>query len=417
MFGNIGGFQYVIPDFLKTSLSFQKTRPLHVTLVITWIFNGAVGGIYYYLPQVSGRKLYSEFLARVHFFLFIATGLIIIPCYFMGIFGGKEYLEFPPWIAILMLISWLLFLFNFFMTIPKNFSQWKIYNWMWATGIIFFLITFGEAYLWTLPFFNNNVVRDTTVQWKAMGSMAGSWNMLIYGTAFFVMEKISGTDKTTTAKRTFFFYFLGLTNLMFNWGHHTYIVPASGWIRNVAYAISMTELLILGSIIYSWRRTVKDMKDYYQNIPARFLSAADVWVFLNLILAIIMSVPAINFYTHGTHITVAHAMGATIGINTMILLASIFYIVSKEFPALIQVHLRKIKIGFWVLNISLFFFWISLIGMGIVKAGGEIADKDFSTILQILEPWFFYFSIAGVGVFIGVLLLVFTFPFSTIKNI
>ena len=33
-FGSIGSVQYVLPDFLKEQLSFQKTRPLHVYLVI-----------------------------------------------------------------------------------------------------------------------------------------------------------------------------------------------------------------------------------------------------------------------------------------------------------------------------------------------------------------------------------------------
>ena len=47
-----------------------------------------------------------------------------------------------------------------------------------------------------------------TVQWKAMGSMVGSWNMLIYGIGFYVMEKISGNRKFSYSKMTFFFYFL-----------------------------------------------------------------------------------------------------------------------------------------------------------------------------------------------------------------
>ncbi len=33
-------------------------------------------------------------------------------------------------------------------------------------------------------------MRDITVQWKAMGSMVGSWNMLVYGTGFYVMKQI-----------------------------------------------------------------------------------------------------------------------------------------------------------------------------------------------------------------------------------
>ena len=52
LFGIIGGFQYILPDFLKDYLSFDKTRPLHVTLVITWIFTGAIGCIYFYLMNV-----------------------------------------------------------------------------------------------------------------------------------------------------------------------------------------------------------------------------------------------------------------------------------------------------------------------------------------------------------------------------
>ena len=56
-FGVIGGFQYILPDFLKEHLSFQKTRPLHVYLVISWIFTAAQGGIYYFLPRITGRPL------------------------------------------------------------------------------------------------------------------------------------------------------------------------------------------------------------------------------------------------------------------------------------------------------------------------------------------------------------------------
>lgn len=61
------------------------------------------------------------------------------------------------------------------------------------------------------------------------------------------------------------------------------------------------------------------------SFPYRFLMAADYWVIINLAMGILMSIPAINLYTHGTHITVAHAMGTTIGINVMIILASAFY--------------------------------------------------------------------------------------------
>ncbi len=403
-FGVIGGLQYLLPQFLKESLPFTKTRPLHVSLVITWIFSGAIGGIYYYLPKIFG-KLHSLLLAQLHFLVFILTGIAILVCYFMGIFGGREYLEFPPFLALPMLLSWILFLLNFILTAKGKLQNTPIYIWMWGTGILFFFLTFLEAYLWTIPYFRDNIIRDATIQWKSMGALVGSWNMLVYGTGFYIMEKITADNKNAYSKLVFFFYFLGLTNLMFNWGHHTYIIPAAPWIKNVAYIISMTELLILGNIIRIWRKSVIESKRFYHLLPFRFLSAADAWIFLNLILAILISIPAVNRFTHGTHITVAHAMGATIGINTMLLLASVFYIVKQEEYVLGLLAIKRIKMGFWITNISLLAFWISLIGTGIVKAMGQSDGRLFQDIMLHLSPWFHVFECAGIGIFIGILFI------------
>ena len=82
----------------------------------------------------------------------------------------------------------------------------------------------------------------------------------------------------------------------------------------------MTELFILGKIIWDWRASLSGYQKFRFRRPYRFLFAADIWVFINLVLALVISVPAFNLFTHGTHVIVAHTMGATIGINTMILL-------------------------------------------------------------------------------------------------
>lgn len=285
---------------------------------------------------------------------------------------------------------------------------------MWLTGMFFFLLTFLESYLWLFSFFSNNLVRDITVQWKASGAMVGSWNMLVYGTAFYVMEKMSGDEKVATSKMTFFFYFLGLTNLMFNWGHHTYIVPASPWIRDIAYVISMTELLILGNIIWGWRKTVSSATKTFHLMPYRFFTASDVWIFINLILAIAISVPFINRFTHGTHITVAHAMGTTIGINTFILFASVFYLLRLPEGT---TSLKYIKAGFWTLNVSLLIFWVSLIASGVTKTIELSNGGTFASAMQKMLPYFYSFFIAGIGIFAGILLIAIPALISCIQNV
>jgi nitric oxide reductase subunit B len=54
IFGFIGGLQYVIQGFIKTVLSFDKVRPLHVSSVVFWIILGAVGSVMTYLQQHTG---------------------------------------------------------------------------------------------------------------------------------------------------------------------------------------------------------------------------------------------------------------------------------------------------------------------------------------------------------------------------
>lgn len=403
--GVVGGFQYLLPDFLKEKLAFQQTRPLHVYLVITWIFTAAQGGLYYYLPRLAGRPLKWQSGVLLHFYGLLITSLLIIGSFFGGRFGGREYLEFPPWMGILIMACWLPFAINFFLTLKPDYKKAPVYIWSWSTGILFFFITLSESYLWLLDYFHDNPVRDITVQWKALGSMVGSWNMLVYGTAMYVMEKISGDTRPNRSPLAFFFYFLGLTNLMFNWGHHTYIVPAAPWVKTVAYVISMTELLILGKIIWQWRRTLNEARKNYHILPYRLLSFGDAWIFLNLSLALVISVPAWNYYTHGTHITVAHAMGSTIGINTLLLLSSVFFILQEERPLWIDRNKKTVSAGIWVTNISMLLFWISLLGSGLVKISAKLDNQPFIAIMERCAPWFKLFAWSGLALMTGLFLL------------
>jgi nitric oxide reductase subunit B len=319
LFGMAGSFQYIIPGFLKEKISFASMRPLHVFLITQWICCAAVGSIYYFLPSIAKKKLYSIKLAQVHLGIVLFVIVIAVSNFFLGNFTGREYLEFSIWLIFLMIAGWILALINFLKTVKPSYNTAPVYIWSWTTGLIFFIITLTEASLWQFDHFNNNIIRDITVQWKALGSMVGAWNMLIYGSAIYVMTRISGNEKMARSKQAFFFY----------WGHHTYIVPASPIIKGTAYIISMTELLILFHMIFQWKKSLRK-EDKELNLSYRLLKMTDKWIILNLILAIAISVPAINLFTHGTHITVAHAMGATIGINTTILLAAGFFIYSLE---------------------------------------------------------------------------------------
>ncbi len=407
LFGLTGAFQYLVPGFLKQYISFEKIRPLHVSSVVFWIIFAAMGSVLTYLQQYTGKKIAYPLLLKIQLAIFLIAVFAILFSYCLGVFGGREYWEFHPLLALPIAAGWVLFIINFVKSMG-SFKKQPVYVWMWLTGVFFFLFTFIESYLWLFPYFRNNIVNDMTIQWKSYGSMVGSWNMLIYGSSIFLMEKISGNKKYSHAPIAFVLYFTGLFNLMFNWGHHMYTLPTYPFVKHISYAVSMTELFIIGRIIWQWKATVTTARKHYHHTSYRFLLAADIWIFLTLLLAIAMSVPAINIYTHGTHITVAHTMGATIGINSFLLLAIAFDILNNTCTSTTK-NIKWLNRGYYTANISLFIFWISLIIAGVLKAKWQMSDTKipFSAMMLQLRPYFMLFFVAGITMITGFYIIVY----------
>ena len=405
-FGLLSSLQYVLPSFLKENIPFTKMRPLHVTSVVSWIVLAATGSIYYFLTRIEKFKLYSPRLAKIHLGLFLLTGIGIYISFFANKMEGREYLAFTTILIFPILVGWILFGVNYFKTLYKTASNWPVYYWMWGTGIAFMIYHLCEAHLWFFDYFREHFVKDMTVQWKSYGSFVGSWNMLVYGISMYVMTKIKGDISFAKNKMAFFFYFLGLTNLMFGWAHHTYFLPTYPWIRYVAYGISMTEWILLGTIIYNWKKSLGKTEKASNPMAYRFMLATDIWILLNLILALLFSIPAINYFTHGTHITVAHSMGTTIGINTTILFAALLFIVSnihKEFNA----KQPLLKRGFVLFNTSLFFFLVALLIAGFKKSYWTYAVKNgiFSELQDSLFLVYIFFFVFGLGIFISLIMM------------
>lgn len=399
-FGVLAAITYIVPDFLKEELGFVSLRPLHVSSALFWILLGATGCVYNGLQNILKETVTTK-TATLQWILWITACAGILLSYFGKHFGGREYWEFDPLWALPIALAWLLFLLNFGSRV-KKIKDWPVYIWMWLTGIIFFLFTFAENYLWIFPYFRENFITDMTIQWKVNGSLVGSWNQILYGTAFFLMDKIENNKTTGRSKLAFVMYFLGLFNLMFNWGHHIYTLPTEKYIRYVGYAVSMTEWIFFIKIIYQWKKSITDIQKNYHYFPYRFLMASDLWVFLNLGQAILMSIPAVNIYTHGTHVTVAHAMGTTIGINSMILLAACFEFL-KPSTVTAAVKSKLLNFFFWLLQISLLLFWLSLNLAGIKKGIWQLSvqQSSYSHMMQSLQPYFITFLVAGIGLLIA----------------
>ncbi len=406
LFGLLAALTYIYPDFLKESVGFTALRPLHVSSALFWIILGATGCVFSGLNTLT-KKSKNNKVALLQWGLWILSISGIFISYFRKDFGGREYWEFNPIWALPIALAWILFLYNFFSRI-KKLRKWPVYVWMWLTGIVFFMFIFLENYLWIFPYFRQHFITDMTIQWKVNGSLVGSWNQMLYGTAIFLMDKISGSKKAGQNKIAFAMYFLGLFNLMFNWGHHIYTLPTEKYIRLIGYSVSMTEWIIFLKIIYDWRATVTTIQKHYHYFPYKFIMASDIWVFFHVLQATLISIPAINIYTHGTHFTVAHSMGTTIGINTMILLAVCFEFLKPDTYQGTKSY-QFLNWVFWFLQVFLLVFLIALMTAGIKKGLWQLSSNQssFSDMMQTLYPYFVAFTVTGAGILITLAIFAF----------
>ncbi len=409
LFGLAAALEYIIPGLWRDIFSFEKLRPLHVSSAMFWILSATVGSVFTFFQQHNARQNKRNYLVKWQFFIFTATFGAILISYCFSIFGGREYWEFHPYFSIPIITGWLLFVIWFFSNI-KTLKGQPVYIWMWLTGILFFLFTYIESNLWLIPGVRNHLVKDMTIQWKSYGSLVGSWNMLIYGSSIYLMDRIGGNKKYSNSNIAFALYFLGLFNLMFNWGHHIYTLPVQPYVKHIGYAVSMTEILLFGRIIYLWKSSVTAALKNFHIRSYRFLIAADVWIFLTLGLAIAMSVPALNLYMHGTHIVVAHTMGATIGINSMLLLAFAYDSIGNDNTG----NDKAANHGYRLATISLFVFWVALIAAGVLKSNWQFNQPgvSYGEMMKTLRPCFIIFFIAGCGLTAGLFMTL----YSLIRN-
>lgn len=397
--GVLAAVVFVWPE-LGGGLRFERLRPVHVSAALFWILGGAVGCMLHFSRETFGNSG-EDLLSRGFALLWPATALTALVCCAAGWFGGREYWEFPPLLSLPLLLAWLALIVHCFRAWSRRRGDVPLYAWMWGTGLVFFLIAFAEQNLHLLAWFRDDYVRAVTVQWKSNGSLVGAWNQLVYGTSLFVLVQLSGDRGAAQGARAQAFFLLGVANLMFNWGHHVYNVPVAGWIRHLAYAVSMTEWILFIAILRGFRRRLEERRRLGHLGTYRLLFAAELWLCANLLLALLMSIPAVNRHTHGTHITVAHGMGTTIGINTMLLLGAIGYALGLDrSPPRRQVRLAR---WFWLAQGSLLVFFLALVAAGLLKGWHEAGSdpSGFHAMMRSIHPLLAIFAISGLGLAAG----------------
>jgi hypothetical protein len=228
-----------------------------------------------------------------------------------------------------VLLGWLLFGWNFLRAIRGRIMRQPVYVTMWTVGVFFFIYTFIEQHAWLLPAVFGDPLVDMRIQWKATGTLVGSFNLFVYGSLYYVGEKLSGDERYAHSHLAYALFAVGLINSFTNFGHHTYHLPQSEAVKWISFVISMTEIIILARVVWDMARSIGKRDSSPFDATRSFMTAAKWWTAAILATSIVMSVPPLNALVHGTHVIMGHGMGAEIGIDGMVLWGAFCFLLAE----------------------------------------------------------------------------------------
>ena len=398
------------PELMRSlGLEFASLRPLHTTFASAWIFLGGIAVVHHFLQDRGGpvRRFERGLLAAQVTFWGVAGAGILVTL-LMGISSGREYMGFHPIFSIPILLGWVCFGINFMRATARGFFHQPVYVTMWGVGIFFFIFTFAEQHAWLLPGVFEKPVVDIRVQWKACGTLVGAFNLFVYGSLYYIGERISGDDRYAHSWMAYGLFGVGLLNSFTNFAHHTYHVPQSPAVKWIAFVVSMMEIVILARVVWDLAAMVRNRIRQKFHSTRFFLTATKWWTMAILFTAIIISIPPLNSLIHGTHVVTAHAMGSEVGIDSMVLFAALSFIFAEMLVLRGQsdalLHTRRVRnwaLGFNI-GTALLVIWLNFSGsvVGYLRYNHQLPPAW----LQQWNPYLFGITGSITALFLAFLL-------------
>ncbi|MBL4698515.1 MAG: cbb3-type cytochrome c oxidase subunit I [Phycisphaerales bacterium] len=379
--GLLGALYYipaVSPVLQRMGIHFTALRPIHTTFAVVFILLAGVAVVHRYFEDIAGTMKSPERLRlKVQVISWTIAAVGILGSYIAGVFSGREYMGFHPIFSIPIMLGWIMFAWNFFSHVGRGILTKPVYVTMWGVGTLFFIYTFTEQHAWLLPGVFAEPIVDMRIQWKATGTLVGSFNLFVYGTLYFVGCKLSKNESYAHSRMAYALFGVGLLNSFTNFAHHTYHLPQGHLIKWISFVVSMAEIILLARVIWDITGMVKARRPSPPCGIQLFMASAKWWTGFILVTSILISIPPINTLIHGTRLVMGHAMGAMIGIDSMALFAAITWM-------LIEVLNRRGKDA-QMLSSRRYLRWIIGFNIGVAGLVGWLTISGIGTAIYRYE--------------------------------
>lgn len=404
LFGLLAGMIYVWPNFLSELLPFNIVRMIHINALIVWLLLGFFGATYYLLPEEAERDIESPRLAYMQFWIFFGAAAVAVVGYLFRIHEGREFLEQPIYVKIALLVAFLIFLYNISMTALKGRRT--------VITAVLLMGLWGAAIFFLFSFYNpGNLVLDKIYWWWVVHIwVEGVWELIMAAILAFLLIKMTGIDREIVEKWLYVIIGLALFTGLLGTGHHYYWIGTPGywqWLGSVFGALEVLPFFAM--VVWAFFLVYRGGRDHPNKAallwslgcPTMAFFGAGLWGFMH-------TLSPINYYTHGTQVTAAHAHLAFFGAYVMVNLAIITY----AMPSLrgLQPYNQILNMwSFWIMTSAMAFMTFTLTFAGVIQAHMQRVVGGYSYMDVQDQLGLFYWMRLGSGLVfvIGAVLFVY----------
>lgn len=424
LFGIILGLQYVMGDFLFPEIPFNVARMVHTNLLIVWLLFGFMGSAYFLVPEEAERELFSPFLAKALFWIFLIAGALTILGYLLVPYAqlaeltmndllptmGREFLEQPTITKIGIVVVALGFLFNIGMTILSG--RKTVVNLVLLTGLVGLAVFFLFAF-----YVPDNLVLDKFFWWWVVHLwVEGVWELILGSILAFVLIKVTGVDREVIEKWLYVIIAMALISGLIGTGHHFFWIGTPEywqWWGSIFSAMEPIPFFMM--TVFAFNMVNRRRREHPNKAATLWALGTAVMAFLGAgVWGFMHTLSPINYYTHGTQITAAHGHMAFYGAYVMIVLTMISYampIMRGKEAADPRAQVLEMW-SFWLMTVSMVFITLFLTGAGVLQVWLQRYSENpqpFMVVQEKIELFYWMREIAGLVFLIGLVLYVLSF--------
>jgi nitric oxide reductase subunit B len=272
------------------------------------------------------------------------------------------------------------------------------------------LVFLALLYLVGIPFYRNVAVDWYYWWWVIHLWVEGAWELITAALVSFMLIQLTGVERRVVEKWLYvelgLFLFTGIAGT----GHHYYWVAAPRYWRWIGGGFSALEPLpILLMLWDTWRHMREANKKLEPRLTWVFVIGMAVLHFVGAgAFGFAHTLPQVNYYTHGSQVTVSHGHLAFYGAYALVNL-SFFYFAIPRLKGLPDARYdeRAGHWGFWIASLALLGMSLAFAVAGVLQAYLErYLGLPYIVAQQPIRLWMFIVFLHGILVLAGVVIIV-----------